>query len=213
MTLFVFFKRWAEKEHPEKVARTIEKYFDFFPAINIEHKTERTNAFVTLVFGYSVVALLFQNKAAFGINAFFGKAVLGLIQAFAFNWIYFEIDAYNVHTHAIRRHYASTWVWLTAHLPFIMSYVLAGAALSRLVLATDCRNANVEDLTETYAVKSEHEISSGLRWYYCGGLAVALLCMSKSLRLCLLLIVDSLRSRPSYLISILFLSCAMIHVS
>ena len=67
---------------------------------------ERTNAFVTLVFGYSVVALLFQNKAAYGINAyvihpissdcltqkrFFGKAVLGLIQAFSFNWLYFEI--------------------------------------------------------------------------------------------------------------------------
>jgi hypothetical protein len=31
---------------------------------------ERTNAFVTLVFGYSVVSLLFQNKAPFGINAY-----------------------------------------------------------------------------------------------------------------------------------------------
>ncbi|CAD6585343.1 MAG: hypothetical protein ASARMPRED_002140 [Alectoria sarmentosa] len=76
-------------------------------AINIEHKTERTNAFVTLVFGYSVVALLFQNKAAYGINAFFGKAVLGLIQAFSFNWLYFEIDSWNLHTHAIRRHFVS----------------------------------------------------------------------------------------------------------
>ena len=55
-------------------------------AINIEHKStgspllacitdrrsiaERTNAFVTLVFGYSVVALLFQNRASYGINAY-----------------------------------------------------------------------------------------------------------------------------------------------
>lgn len=55
-------------------------------AVNIEHKSkdhpgtrrtdtneypaERTNAFVTLVFGYSVLALLFQNKAAYGINAY-----------------------------------------------------------------------------------------------------------------------------------------------
>lgn len=31
---------------------------------------ERTNAFVTLVFGYSVVALLYQNKAPYGINAY-----------------------------------------------------------------------------------------------------------------------------------------------
>lgn len=31
---------------------------------------ERTNAFVTLVFGYSVVVILYQNKAEYGINAF-----------------------------------------------------------------------------------------------------------------------------------------------
>ena len=82
---------------------------------------ERTNAFVTLVFGYSVVALLFQNKAAYGINAyvliifqvnlliqsrFFGKAILGLIQAFSFNWLYFEIGTgewlrYPSHTNVV----------------------------------------------------------------------------------------------------------------
>ena len=73
-----------------------------------EYLAERTNAFVSLVFGYSVLALLYQNKAAYGVNAylylyhfpmasmlthcrFFGKAVLGLIQAFCFNWLYFEI--------------------------------------------------------------------------------------------------------------------------
>jgi low temperature requirement protein LtrA len=81
--------------------------FDFTPGANIEHKIERTNAFVGLVFGYSVVALLYQSQVPFGINAFFGKAVLGLIQAFTFNWLYFEIDTFNMHTHAIRRHFAS----------------------------------------------------------------------------------------------------------
>ncbi len=30
---------------------------------------ERTNAFVTLVFGYSVVAMLYQNTAPLGVNA------------------------------------------------------------------------------------------------------------------------------------------------
>ena len=39
--------------------------------------------------------------------SFYGKAVLGLIQAFAFNMIYFEIDSTNIFTHAIRRHYVS----------------------------------------------------------------------------------------------------------
>jgi low temperature requirement protein LtrA len=87
------FKRWALKT------------FEFVPGNNIEHKIERTNAFVALVFGYSVVAILYQSSVAFGINAFFGKAVLGLIQSFTFNWLYFEIDTFNLHTHAIRRHF------------------------------------------------------------------------------------------------------------
>lgn len=160
------------------VTPRMSKYFDFIPATNIEHKTERTNAFVTLVFGYSVVALLFQNTAPMGINAFFGKAALGLIQAFAFNWLYFEIDAGNLYTHAIRRSWYTSLLWLSAHLPFIMGYVLGGASLSRLVLATDCQDANTEDLTEAYIGKSEHEVSPGLRWFYCGGLGVALISMS-----------------------------------
>ena len=59
-----------------------------------------------------------------------------------------------------------------------MAYVLAGAALSRLVLATDCSDADEHDITELYAERSEHEISDGLRWFYCCGLGIALLSMS-----------------------------------
>ncbi|KAL2041084.1 hypothetical protein N7G274_006028 [Stereocaulon virgatum] len=173
----VWLKRWVDAERPGFMSR-FRDWFDFFPAINIEHKTERTNAFVTLVFGYSVVSLLFQNKAPFGINAFFGKAVLGLIQAFSFNWMYFEIDSWNLHTHAIRRHIMSSIVWMMAHLPFIMGYVLAAASLSRLVLTTDCHDANIEDLTDAYVSKSQTELPTGLRWFYCAGLGIALLCMT-----------------------------------
>ena len=69
-------------------------------------------------------------------------------------------------------------VWITAHLPFIMGYVLAAASLSRLVLATDCHDANIEDLTDAYVSKSQTELPIGLRWFYCAGLGIALLCMS-----------------------------------
>ena len=173
----VLFTRPKWKSFPNFKA-LCDRWFDFYPAVNIEHKTERTNAFVTLVFGYSVVALLYQNKAAFGINAFFGKAILGLIQAFSFNWIYFEIDACNIHTHAIRRHIASSMAWVVFHLPFIMSFVLAGASLSRLVLAHDCNDTDLESLGENYVGRSEPEIPIGLRWFYCGGLGTALICMA-----------------------------------
>jgi low temperature requirement protein LtrA len=92
----------------DRLSTWIKARFEFIPGANIEHKIERTNAFVGLVFGYSVVALLYQSAVPFGINAFFGKASLGLIQSFTFNWLYFEIDTFNMHTHAIRRHFLSS---------------------------------------------------------------------------------------------------------
>jgi hypothetical protein len=61
-----------------------------------------------------------------------------------------------------------------------MSFVLYGGALSRLVVAHDCADADESNLTEAFAHKSEAEINSGLRWFYCAGLAVALACMGKS---------------------------------
>jgi hypothetical protein len=67
--------------------------------------------------------------------------------------------------------------WSTIHLPFIMSFVLGAAALSKLVLATDCQSTKLEDLTEQYILKSEPEIPIGLRWFYCGGLGIALFSM------------------------------------
>ena len=172
--LLILFRRIPGRRLNAKMA----EWFDFYPAMNIEHRTERTNAFVTLVLGYSVVSLLYQNKAPFALNAFFGKAVLGLIQAFSFNWIYFEVDGFNLHTHAIRRHVVSSMIWSTFHLPFIMSFVLAGASLSRLVLAHDCADTDRETLDESYIVRSESEVSMGLRWFYCAGLGIALACMT-----------------------------------
>ncbi|KAB5585807.1 bacterial low temperature requirement A protein-domain-containing protein [Coniochaeta sp. 2T2.1] len=164
------------RSHSGPLANRIEKLFDFYPAINIEHKVERTNAFVSLVFGYSVVSGLYQN-AGFGLNAFLGKAVLGLVQAFTFNWLYFEVDGSNIHTHAIRRHVNAAFLWQNAHLTFIMGYILASAALSKLVVAADCRDSPLETLTEFYQLRSEEHVSLGLRFYYCTGLAVALLSM------------------------------------
>lgn len=100
--LTVLFIRTAKYIHPS-LGPWVDRVFEFYPAVNIEHKVERTNAFVTLVFGYSVVAVIYQSTASFGLNAFFGKAVLGLIQAFCFNWIYFELDGADLFAHAIRR--------------------------------------------------------------------------------------------------------------
>ncbi|KAM3490906.1 hypothetical protein MY3957_005816 [Beauveria namnaoensis] len=65
------------------------------------HCVERTNAFVSLVLGYSVVGILFQSNGGYNLDAFLGKAILGLLQAFFVNWIYFDIDANGIGLHAI----------------------------------------------------------------------------------------------------------------
>lgn len=52
------------------------------------------SAFVTLVLGASVLSVIFQlSSEQPPLSAFFGKAVLVVIQAFAINWIYFDIDS------------------------------------------------------------------------------------------------------------------------
>jgi low temperature requirement protein LtrA len=197
-------------------------HFDFTPGQNIEHKIERTNAFVTLVFGYSVVALLYQSAVPFGLNAFFGKAVLGLIQAFTFNWLYFEIDTFNMHTHAIRRHFFSgkstphsrllhqltlltAVLWLSAHLPFILAFALSGSALSKLVLAHDIASANPSDLLEPYSTRSEEGVPTGLRWFYCGGLSIALMNMGVISLTHTFKTIPSVRLRRPFRLAIRFL--------
>ncbi|KAM0715922.1 hypothetical protein Q7P37_008436 [Cladosporium fusiforme] len=149
---------------------------DFHPALNIEHRVERTNAFISLVFGYTVVAILYQSAMP-GIDAIFGKAILALIQPFAYNWLYFELDGAFLSSHAIRRAKFSAMTWSVAHLPFIMSFVLGGGGMARLVLTTDTDNTHEEMLTETYRARSEHEVAQGIRWFYCVGFGLALLFM------------------------------------
>jgi hypothetical protein len=68
-------------------------------------------------------------------------------------------------------------LWGAIHLPFIMAFVLGAAALSKIVLATDCSDANIEDLLTISMVKSSNEVPIGLRWFYCIGLGLALFCM------------------------------------
>ena len=68
--LMRFFKSRAGKS---KLCAAISRSFDFTPAINIEHRVERTNAFTTLVFGYSILKSLYQSHAHIGVNAFLGK--------------------------------------------------------------------------------------------------------------------------------------------
>ena len=70
-------------------------------------------------------------------------------------------------------------LWISTHLPFVAAYVIASASLSKLVLAHDCIDSDIEALGEAYVGRSEEEIPIGLRWFYCAGLGIALGCMGE----------------------------------
>jgi len=55
-----------------------------------------------------------------------------------------------------------------------MSYILAAAALTRLVLAHDCADTPVESLTHLWEERSEAELGLGMRLFYCVGLGLAM---------------------------------------
>lgn len=58
-----------------------------------------------------------------------------------------------------------------------MAYVLAGAALSKIVLAHDTQAVNADMLLEPYSGRSEETFDPGLRWFYCAGLSIAMIMM------------------------------------
>ncbi|EJD45797.1 hypothetical protein AURDEDRAFT_184694 [Auricularia subglabra TFB-10046 SS5] len=153
-------EKFKEKSKDEfDIARP---YFSsrYIPAINIEHHIERTVSFVIIVFGELVISVVYHaTTASVGLSEVYGRAVLGLIIAFNFAWIYFDVEATGTFTHALRRHWFSSIAWNQLHWPLSGSLILASAALSRLVLL-------------------EHEVGKGHRWYFGGGLGCAMITLA-----------------------------------
>lgn len=97
---------------------------------------------------------------------------------FVVMWCHVSIFSQHLPRH-ILLNCGAAMIWISIHLPFIMAYVLASASLSKLVLAHDCSDTDLESLGESYVERSEEHIPDGLRWFYCAGLSLALTCMSK----------------------------------
>jgi len=68
-SIILIITRTADKWFPSRITRWFSAKVETFPGVNIEHQTERTGAFVTLIIGYSVIALLYQSTDKIGINA------------------------------------------------------------------------------------------------------------------------------------------------
>lgn len=71
-------------------------------------------------------------------------------------------------------------LWNTAHLPFIMSFVLGAAALAKVVLAHDGPDMDEHTLAHHYEERSIARVDDGIRWFYCAGIGIAFACMGAS---------------------------------
>jgi len=103
---------------------------EYYPAVDMEQRTERTSNFITMVLGYIVVNLMYQSAAVMGFNAyetpffafdvrFLGKAGLGLMLAWVLNWLFFDVDNRHVQHALTRNFYYSI---STSHLATHISY-------------------------------------------------------------------------------------------
>lgn len=130
-------------------------------ATNVEHVIERASALVEIVLGETVVSILYsvvQYPDAAGLTPFYGRAVLVLIIAFAVNWVYFTGELSIYRTHDLKKHWFTSLAYVDVHWPLCLSLILASSAVTTLVEA--------------------EYTSIGLRYYWGGGVAAGLFCIT-----------------------------------
>jgi hypothetical protein len=57
------------KHKSDYIHRPLSHLMEFYPAVDMDSRIERTGNFITMVLGYIVVNLLYQSAARFGLNA------------------------------------------------------------------------------------------------------------------------------------------------
>jgi hypothetical protein len=50
------------------ISRPLSHLLEYYPAVNMDLRIERTNNFITMVLGYIVVNLIYQSSALIGLN-------------------------------------------------------------------------------------------------------------------------------------------------
>jgi hypothetical protein len=61
---------------PKYVKAPFMDLMEYYPAVDMEMRVERTGNFITMVFGYIVVNLIYQSSAVVGFNAYIPSFVL-----------------------------------------------------------------------------------------------------------------------------------------
>ena len=191
--------------NPKFYGKPLTHFLEYYPAVDIDMRVERTGNFVSMVLGYIVVNLIYQSNAVIGFNSyslfpfpnpsrndetnllrFMGKGALGLILAWCLNWLFFDIDNKN-YEHALTRNFFYSKLPFTESsnllamgynlaMNFIVTgLTLAGAALPQVILSSDCGDASPEYLGDEFAALSRNPLPSWLRWYFTCGFAAGVM--------------------------------------
>ncbi|ODO03664.1 hypothetical protein L198_02515, partial [Cryptococcus wingfieldii CBS 7118] len=127
------------------------------PVVNIEHATERLGAFIVIVLGEMVMNVVYTAaNGEMGVSHEFGKAALGLMVAWALNYLYMlPSEPSAEYEHAFRRSWLTGVCFNFFHWPLSASLVLASAACGKMV--------------------ANDEVETGVHWYWGCGVGFAML--------------------------------------
>lgn len=148
-------------------------------------------AFYIIVLGEFLYGLVWLSPIGPAtLNSPFGRAAMSLVIAFCLCWLYMSSDGSreNPETgiHAIRWRAWNGMQWYVLHLPLSMGLLVAGEICAVFVkYGVDSAGIHVEthleERAETAGVEEEafpaEKDWQALRWLFCGGLAVGMVCL------------------------------------
>jgi low temperature requirement protein LtrA len=131
---------------------------EYSSAVNIEHEVDRHADFFSIVMGEFLYTVISGSPAGVGIHRAAGRAVLCLLVAACLQ-LFYMIGGGSIETvHPLRRSANTAFGWFALHIPLVASLTLAGEACGELV--------------------REEEVQQGVRWMFCGGICVGLVCLA-----------------------------------
>ncbi|KAF8536613.1 hypothetical protein BDD12DRAFT_982624 [Trichophaea hybrida] len=159
------------------------RYFNlkYSAALDIDHEVDRMAAFYIIVLGEFLYGLVWASPAALsGVHGPFGRAAISLIIAFCLCWLYTASDGSRENpvtgVHALRWKISHALQWIMLHLPLSASLLIAGDICAVFVryghdeVGIETRKR----AEETFPATNEWQ---ALRWMFCEGLAIGLVCL------------------------------------
>lgn len=160
-------------------------------ALNIEHEVERYGAFYVIAIGEFLYKVVASESLGHGLTKRVGRGIMIVMCVFALLQLYFNGEGSKKAVHAIRRSGHSATLWLLIHLPLIASLILAADSVGDLAerhneytgrIPIEELHSSLSEVSEVISVTGSEETSEpssyALSFFFTGGIAVALLCLT-----------------------------------